>query len=111
MDPRLFLFAFLLAGCGSDEDAPKVARGDYLKAVSGPLCERFKECAPNSFAKSYDGGVPHCTTDLQKTSSPDERTKCSQAQVDTCVADVKKTDCNSVGFDPTQAAPSCRTCF
>ena len=111
MDARLFLFAFVLAGCSSSEE-PRVARSAFLKAVSPPLCDRFKECAPNSFAKTYpDGGVTQCAAEFEKTNSPDDATKCTQAQLDTCVGDVKKGSCESLGFDPTSAAPSCRTCF
>jgi hypothetical protein len=111
MDIRLFLFALVLGGCGGSDDAPKVSRGTYLSTVSAPLCERFKACSPNTFAKTYDGGVPQCTTEFSKTSSPDDATKCSQAQLDTCLGTVKNSPCESLGYEPTQATTTCKTCF
>lgn len=63
------------------------------------FCKRFQECDPSSFSGTFaDGGVDQCIAFANGIAFVPETdaTKCTQAQLDQCVADIEKLGCDAL---------------
>jgi hypothetical protein len=89
-----------------------MSHAEYLNQISPPLCQRLRECNPEKFPESFpDGGVTECA-DIVKGASqrPTEPIKCTSAEVDQCVTDIKQLACGDLGFSPFNLPPTCTRC-
>lgn len=103
----------LVTSCSSDADQHPTNE-QAARRLFPPLCERYQVCRPEDFAATWPTGVNQCVgslVDLAGSDALSRASPCTNAQVDTCVADSKALACSALQQSITEALPaSCKEC-
>jgi hypothetical protein len=89
-----------------------MTHAEYLERISPTVCARLRECNPEDFAESFsDAGVARCADVLRGISQrPEDPIKCTDAEVELCVNEIKGQACAELGYSPFTLPERCTRC-